>query len=75
MKKLIATSFAALMIASSSMAFAADNKGNNNDGKNDMDTTGSVNTPDAPTQFDIDRCKTAPADDKTCDPVRSRMQD
>lgn len=70
MKTAIATAFAAAMLASSTFAFAADNSGNNA-GNNDMsvggDQTGSIDGKDrTPTQADIDRCQTAPADDASC---------
>jgi hypothetical protein len=73
MKNLITTTLTVALIAASSMAFAADNgNGNGNGGKNnggisDADKTGSVkNGTETPDQADIDRCKTAMADDATC---------
>jgi hypothetical protein len=71
MKSAIATTVAAALLAVSSFAFAADNKNNNNEnsvGKGN-ETTGSImdkSGTDTPDQADIDRCKTAQADDPTC---------
>jgi hypothetical protein len=72
MKSLLTTTLAVAMLAGSSMAFAADN-GNNNGGKNNNTTTvgdeqtGSIKSgTDSPDPIEMERCKTAPADDAKC---------
>lgn len=76
MKSFLTTTLAIAMIAGSSIAFAADdggsNGGNNNGGKNSTtsgaDQTGTMDNSgtDSPDQAEMERCKTAPADDAKC---------
>lgn len=71
MKSLLTTTLAVALLAGSSFAFAADNNGGKNGGKNDttmgQDQTGSIKSgTDSPDMMEKERCKTAPADDAKC---------
>jgi len=69
MKTILTTTLAVAMLAGSSFAFAADNSNSGGGNKTTMgqETTGSVNSgTDSPDQAEIERCKTAPADDVKC---------
>jgi hypothetical protein len=61
---------AAAMLAGSSLAFAADNKNNNDSVGKGRETTGSIKGNDAGNDSsdkdDIERCKMAVANDPTC---------
>lgn len=70
MKTFLTTTLAVALLASSSIVFAADNKGDNksnNDTSVGGDRTGSINSKDRNlTAEEIEKCKTAPADDPGC---------
>lgn len=77
MKTKLASALALAMLAASSLAIAADNKGGDGKGgmKNDGDRTGSItrSTSEPPvTEQMIEDCKAAPADDLNCQKILDR---
>jgi len=69
MTSILTTTLAVVMIAGSSLTFAADNKSGNKDGaasNANKDQTNSIGKDTKLSPEEMERCKTAPADDKTC---------
>jgi hypothetical protein len=68
-RTILASAFAAAMLAGSSFAFAADNDNNNNNNSvGGGDKTGSItrNQGDSPSLDEKEKCINAPADDPAC---------